>query len=114
MRRIDSLQLTPDKYKALNEMQEILLSSFPVEEIIIFGSVARGEADDESDIDVLVLTSIPATHELRDKMSDVIFEINLKYSTTLSIVVIERNSWKHGPHTLLPLHHEVERDGVRL
>lgn len=46
--------------------------------MIVFGSVARGKANDESDLDLLVITSKPPTHAMRDAMSDEIFEVNLK------------------------------------
>lgn len=37
-----------------------------IAKIILFGSVARGEADDESDIDLLVMTRFLSVGEIRN------------------------------------------------
>lgn len=47
-------------------------------------------------------------------MSDVIFEINLKYGTNLSIVVVDQTSWEHGLLSLTPLYQAVQNEGVPL
>ena len=114
MRRIEELTLTDSQRHALAEAVSLLKQRFPVEEVILFGSVARGAATEDSDIDLLILTRIPPTHALRSAISDTLFEVNLKHGTLLSAVVVEHQSWTSGPHSLLPLHAEVERDGVRL
>lgn len=114
MRSIADLNLPETHRAALAEAVALLKRRFPVEDVILFGSVARGTTSDDSDIDLLILTREPATHALRSAISDTLFEVNQKYGTLLSAVVVEHRSWLSGPHSLLPLHEEVERDGVRL
>ena len=41
----------------VTQIKEILLSGLQLNKIILFGSQARGTADDRSDVDLLVLTS---------------------------------------------------------
>lgn len=114
MRRIDELTLSESQRHALAEAVALLKQRFPVEEVILFGSVARGTANEDSDIDLLILRRTPPTHALRSAISDTLFDVKQKYGTLLSAVVVEHQSWTSGPHSLLPLHAEVERDGVRL
>ena len=114
VRSIEEIRLTESQRNALAEAVFLLKQRFPVEEVILFGSVARGTAGEDSDIDLLVLTRRPPTHALRTAISDTLFEVNQRHGTLLSAVVIEQRSWMSGPHALLPLHGEVERDGVRL
>ena len=85
---------------------------FPVARTVVFGSAARGQADEESDLDLLVVTTEPPTHRMRNAMSDEIFAINLEHGTNLSIVVVEAHSWERGPLANTPLYAEVARDGV--
>jgi len=110
--RLKLLGLSEAQYHAVLEAKRQLKQEFPVEKLIVFGSVARGEADEESDLDLLVITSEPATHRIRNRMSDVIFEINLKYGTNLSIVVVEKSLWNEGILSLTPFYEEVQREGV--
>lgn len=100
--------------KALLGVQTALRSRWSVEEFVVFGSVARGEATAGSDLDVLVLTSRPVSHRDKHAMSDAVFDINLQYDTNISIVVVDRDKWDSGVWSLLPIHAEVERDGIVL
>jgi len=43
-----------DILKILTEQKQYLVQNFGVEEIALFGSYARGEENEESDIDILV------------------------------------------------------------
>jgi uncharacterized protein len=84
------------------------------EQVILFGSVARGEAGEGSDIDLLALTHEEVSHRTRNMISDLIFEVNFKYQTNLSIVVADSPSWKNGILSLTPFYNEVRRDGLYL
>jgi predicted nucleotidyltransferase len=45
--------------EALNEVKRRLVDGFHPDKIILFGSQARGTADDRSDMDILVVCEIP-------------------------------------------------------
>ncbi len=109
---LDKLSLTEVEKEAILEAERLLKEQFPVEKVVLFGSVARCEADEESDIDLLVLTSEKVLYSVRNLMSDVIFEVNLKYGTNISIVVVESDSWQDGILSVTPFYEEVQRDGI--
>ena len=111
-RSLDTLLLTASEHKAVLEADRRLKKLFPVEQLIVFGSVARCQADEGSDLDLLVVTTEPMTYRMRNAMSDAIFDINLEYDTNLSIVVVDAGSWESGVLSATPLHAEIERDGV--
>ena len=112
MRTIDDLPLASRDREAIREAADGLRRSFPVTEIRLFGSKARGDADVESDIDLLVLTERPLTWRERDRVTDLLFEIEIRYDVVLSTFVVSETEWKHGPYQALPIHNEVERWGV--
>ena len=114
IRNLGDLRISEPERKAVLEADRRLKEIFPVERLIVFGSAARGQADEGSDLDVMVITREPATHRMRNAMSDVIFELNLEYDTNLSIVAVDAQSWDAGILTQTALHAEVERDGVPL
>jgi len=47
--------------------------------LILYGSAARGQTDDESDIDLLVITAQPLSRLRRHEITDIVFEINLTH-----------------------------------
>ena len=80
-----------------------------LKDVILYGSWARGEGTEESDIDLLVLLEgrvIPG-REI-DRMIDIITEINLKYGVLLSIYPMAE-----GDYTTInsPLLINVKREG---
>ncbi|HUW65489.1 MAG TPA: nucleotidyltransferase domain-containing protein [Spirochaetia bacterium] len=106
------LKLSSNEQAALVETKSLLQTKFPVEEFIVFGSVARGQATKESDLDLLVLTSRPMSHREKHAMSDLVFDVNLSHDTGISILVVDRSAWETGLLSVLPLHEEVTKDGV--
>ncbi len=79
-------------------------------DVILFGSWARGTADIDSDIDLLVVLQgeIMPGKEI-DKMINCITDLNLKYDTLLSVVPISNELYKQ---TNSPLILNVKKEGI--
>ncbi len=115
MKRIKSINLNSNEQHALTELRQRLDKELPIEDIILYGSVARGEADQESDIDLLILTKWRLTRITRhNKITNEVFEVNLKYSTNISTLVVDIDSWKNGAVSILPFRDEVLKEGILL
>lgn len=98
---------------ALRELHTRLLTELDfVQSLTLFGSTARGTAKAGSDIDLLVLTSRPLDNRSRHKITDIQFEVNLKYGTNFSSLVVAANEWEHGVASVLPIKRAVVRDGI--
>lgn len=114
MKTIDQIRLTPSQQSALAELRRRLSGSFGIQSISLYGSVARGEADYESDIDLLIVTEHPLKRLMRHQITDIVCEVNLQYDTNFSSLVVDRNAWDNGMFSILPLREEILRDGVAL
>ena len=114
IKNLDELVLKPNQRNALEETRRRLAEEFDVRDLVLFGSVARGQDDTESDLDLLVLVPRPFTRRWRHGITDAVFEVNLKYGTNLSTLVVEREAWENGPYSVLPIHAEIAREGVLL
>ena len=112
MKTLDQLGLSPNDGAAIKAAGQVLLTRFPVERVILFGSKARGTDDAESDIDLLVLTSRELTWREREEVVDALYDIQLRYDVLLSPLVVPTAEWEVGLYSVLPLHHEIERDGI--
>jgi len=114
VKSLDELALKPNQRNALEEARQRLAAEFGVRDLVLFGSAARGQDDAESDLDLLVLVPRPFTRRWRHGITDAVFEVNLKYGTNLSTLVVERKVWEKGPYSVLPIHAEIAREGIPL
>ena len=83
-------------------------------EAILFGSYARGEADAESDIDVMVLVDSPR-QDISQKtweISSVAADLLLRQGVMVSPIVENRRYFQDNVN-LLPLYQNIAREGVR-
>lgn len=84
-----------------------------IHDIILYGSVARGEATEQSDVDVLVvLDEDKPSEELSsrpNKLSDLAFDIGLEYNVHISIY-IHPKEWFES-HQDRPFLQNVLREG---
>jgi predicted nucleotidyltransferase len=76
---------------------------------VLFGSRARGEGHEDSDLDVLVLIEQP-TREERTRIIDEAYDIEIEMRVAISPLVRDVDSWPG----MSPLAAEVARDGVSL
>jgi predicted nucleotidyltransferase len=79
---------------------------------VLYGSATRGQADEESDLDLLIVTSQPLTRFERHEITNVVFDVNLRHDTKFSTLVVDLKLWETGVLSVLPLHDEILRDGI--
>ena len=114
MEQLDHSILTDQQDQALRELKQELEQNFNVDSLVLFGSIVRGEVDNESDIDLLVLTARKLDRTSRHEITDLVFEINLKYDTNFSTLVVDSNTWDTGLISVLPIRAEDISEGIVL
>ncbi|MEW6621124.1 MAG: nucleotidyltransferase domain-containing protein [bacterium] len=114
MKALKELNLKENEIKALQELKEKILERFPVTEIIIYGSKARGDADEESDIDVLILINKEVNTVLEEEIFHMSYEIELKYDVVFGEMVENNDFWNTPLAKAMPLHWNIDREGIRL
>jgi len=112
MKSIDNIAISPEIRKALMELRNKIFAMFDIQSLILYGSVARNESDNESDIDLLIITKQSLTRFQRHEITDMVFDINLHYGTNFSTLVVDLNLWEGGFIRVLPLHEEILKDGI--
>jgi predicted nucleotidyltransferase len=95
------------------DYRQALGVAFPgrVRAVRVFGSVARGEAHEDSDVDVLVLLQ-DATFTERGRAIDLATELGLAADLVLAPVVLTQVEWDDLVRRERLLPQEIERDGV--
>ncbi len=78
MKDLAALRLDTKLRVALEAVRDRLTAQFEIDRVVLFGSVVWGKPDDESDVDVLIVLKHSLDLEAEDRISRVVFEINLE------------------------------------
>ena len=112
MKTLDEIHLSDRDRRAVEQAAELLRARFPVEQVALYGSKARGQDDPESDIDLLILTGRTLSASEKKRIIEALFELELELDVVISPLMIPREEWDHGLYQVLPIHREIEREGV--
>lgn len=104
--------LTDDMiFDLTNGLQNIFGSE--IYQIILYGSAARNEATEESDIDIAILLTKEMDTRVRDRFIDRAAKIDRKYGKVFSIVDISREKMEQWGN-VLPFYRNIRKEGIVL
>lgn len=112
MKTLEQIVLKDNDRQAIRSAAHLLRERFPVERVVVFGSKVRGDDDDESDIDLLVLTRHKLTCQERDEITSALFDLQLERDIVISTLIVSVEEWEFGLYQVLPIHREIENEGV--
>lgn len=98
----------------LDRCKSAILKVDPTAEVILFGSRARGEAEEDSDYDLLILTDGEDGPRRARLFLDKIFPVEIETGAVISFILRSRARWNAAPFVATPFHRNVEREGLRL
>jgi uncharacterized protein len=109
------MRLTRDEQEWLEAYREGLAEQFPnlVEEVLIFGSKARGEAGPDSDLDVLVIIREGDSKRKRE-IRRIGHMLAVMSEAVPSIMVYTRHEWTMRERGGSAFYKAVMRDRVRV
>jgi predicted nucleotidyltransferase len=80
----------------------------------LFGSVARGDADRSSDVDVMIVVEDLDAPALHDRLGQLHVDVRAWTGNQLQIVEYDEASWRRLVRSQNPLVAELRRDGISL
>ena len=102
-----------DKEQILHEIKESVMATAPGATLILYGSYARGDYHEHSDIDLLILVNKDkVTHEEEDKITYPLYNIGFKTGALISPLVYTKDSWAN--HRVTPFYENVNAEGKQL
>ncbi len=77
----------------------------------VFGSRARGDADEYSDMDIFLKVE-SMNRELKEKVSDIAWEIGFNHCMVLSILIFTKDEIENSPLKISPIVKNILEEGV--
>ncbi|KPK44424.1 MAG: hypothetical protein AMK74_05165 [Nitrospira bacterium SM23_35] len=107
--------LTKNQISALSQYLTILRSNFrdKIVDVLLFGSVARGEYDEESDMDILVIVE-NGDAKFREEVSMASYEPMLRNDVVMSSLVMDKAMYNWHRKYKDPLYNMIKREGIDL
>ena len=105
----------------MNHKNDILLSIKssvkkidPEATVILYGSFARGDYSQNSDLDILILIDKDnLSREDKKRLKYPLYDIEFETGRIISPLVVSRNDWEFR-HRITPFYENVKREGVML
>jgi len=82
--------------------------------MVLFGSRARGDAQADSDMDILVEFEQSIDSHIRSLVNECAWEACLFKGTVLTPISVNRREWREGPESASLLAIAIRREGIEV
>jgi predicted nucleotidyltransferase len=107
------MKLEENEERALKELREELFAKYRIIDIRLYGSKARGEGREDSDLDIMI--EIPEyDRAMVAEIDDIIYRINLEHDVFISALVFGKDEMEEGPMSEAPIYKVIQREGIPL
>ena len=94
------------KYQIINKFKAAVEDKYSISAIKLFGSFARGDNTEISDIDIMVKLPI-VNREIEEDLYNIAYDLELEYDCLLDIVLLPDDIGQH-----IPIYVNIEKEGV--
>lgn len=99
--------------KGIQALKQGLVHKFGTDvELRIFGSVARGDYHEHSDIDILVVLPVMVDNAIEEQVFDMAYDIELEYGLVIGTIVYSKEFWYSDRAAAMPLYKNIQREGL--
>ena len=104
----------PNEKKILQELKKTLLHHFSheIKDVILFGSRVAGTAHDDSDYDVLIVVNRDYDWQFKERVSEVVYDMELKHDILIDQFIISTNELQHSLRGAQPVFVHAINNGI--
>jgi uncharacterized protein len=112
VKKINEASLSEEDLGAINAAVKVLKERLNAEKIILYGSKARGDAHEDSDIDLLIISPEPVHWRERKAIMGELFNIGMEHGCMISVLIVTAEEWAGGMFSFYPIYGEIMKDGM--
>ena len=103
-----------NKHDILKMIKRLVDKNAPLSEAYLYGSQARGDAEELSDWDILILLNTSeVSFDLEKDFLDKFYELELKTGEIFSPLIYSKENWNSNyPET--PFYESIQREGIKI
>lgn len=106
--------MTPSKNAILQRIKKSVNVTEPRAVLVLYGSYARGDNRDNSDIDLLILVDTDKiTGQDETRITYPLYDIEFDTGTIISPLVLSKQDWETR-HRITPFYANVTKEGIVL
>lgn len=104
--------LTDNEVLAITKLKTRIKNELKATHLFLFGSKARGDHTRDSDVDLMVITSLEYSKELRRNLSDIQFDIIMEVDAPLMCKLEGESDW--NSFTYRALRDPILEEGIEI
>jgi len=104
--------LSYSEQQALEGIIQRIPQMYPmINKILLYGSKAKGDFLEDSDVDILFITDYAMPRRLKSEIYDAVYKLEVEYSVVISAIFVSEEGFKAKPTAFI---RQVQREGVIL
>ncbi len=111
---MEKIQFLDDtEFQALSHLQKELQKSLPLHsfKMVLFGSKVRGDADEQSDIDIAIIIE-GMDRSMKNVILDLVTDVKIEYLLPISAMVISSEEFEHLRMRERRIAIDIDQEGI--
>ena len=105
--------MDPKDFEIAKELKARLSEVVHLIDFRVFGSRARGDMDEYSDMDVFIEVEF-IDQETKNKISEIVWEVGFKHFVVISPLIFTKHEVEESPLRASPIVENITREGVKI
>lgn len=94
----------------VSELKTRITEKYSIQEMLVFGSTARGDRKPESDIDIMVHLFY-AGRQIEEDLFDMAYDLELKHDCLIDLIVVDDRGLS-GVQGTAPIYEKIRAEGA--
>jgi uncharacterized protein len=105
--------MTSKDIKIAEELKKRISETIPLLDFKVFGSRARGDSEEDSDMDVfLEIESI--NNSIKEKITEIVWEVGFNNQLVISPLIYTRDEVENSPLRVSPILKNINTEGISI